>query len=122
MFLATKVRPGNFRRPKLIAAAERSLERLGTDYIDLYQLHWPNETVTIEETMQGMSELADSGKIRFIGASNFSVRQLQKAQAALPKYRIVSNQVRYSLIERTVAVDYWSTACKMQSQFWLLVL
>ena len=102
VFLATKVRPGNFRRPELIAAAERSLERLGTDYIDLYQLHWPNEIVPIEETMQGMSELADSGKIRFIGVSNFSVRQLQKAQAALPKYRIVSNQVRYSLIERTI--------------------
>jgi diketogulonate reductase-like aldo/keto reductase len=102
VFLATKVRPANFRRPKLIAAAERSLERLGTDYIDLYQLHWPNETVPIEETMQGMSELVDSGKIRFIGVSNFSVQQLRKAQAALTKYRIVSNQVRYSLIERTI--------------------
>jgi len=65
------VRPANIRRPKLIAAAERSLDRSGTDYIDLYQLHWPNETVSIGETMQGMSELADSGKIRFIGVSNF---------------------------------------------------
>jgi diketogulonate reductase-like aldo/keto reductase len=102
VFLATKVRPGNFRRPRLIAAAERSLQRLRTDVIDLYQLHWPNETVPIGETMQGMSELVDCGKIRFIGVSNFSVRQLQKAQAALPRYRIASNQVRYSLIERTV--------------------
>jgi diketogulonate reductase-like aldo/keto reductase len=85
VFLATKVRPGNFRRSDLLQAAERSLERLGTDYIDLYQLHW-----------------ADAGKIRFIGVSNFSTRALQKGQAALSNHRIVSNQVRYSLIERTV--------------------
>lgn len=102
VFLATKVRPRNFRRRELIVAAERSLKHLGTDYIDLYQLHWPNETIPIEETMQGMAQLTDSGKIRFIGVSNFSVLEMQKAQAALPKYAIVSNQVPYSLIERTI--------------------
>jgi diketogulonate reductase-like aldo/keto reductase len=102
VFLATKVRPGNFRRRDLVAAAERSLKLLGTDTIDLYQLHWPNETVRIGETMQAMAELVDSGKIRFIGVSNFSVRALQTAQAALPKHRIVSNQVRYNLTERTI--------------------
>jgi diketogulonate reductase-like aldo/keto reductase len=102
VFLATKARPRNFRRRDLIAAAERSLQRLGTDYIDLYQLHAPNETIPIAVTMQGMTDLVDSGKIRFIGVSNFSVRALQQAQAALPKYRIVSNQVRYNLIDRTI--------------------
>jgi diketogulonate reductase-like aldo/keto reductase len=102
VFLATKVRPGNFRRRDLLKAAERSLKRLNTDYIDLYQLHWPNETVPIEETIQAMAELADAGKIRFIGVSNFSTHALQKAQAALSNHRIVSNQVRYSLIERTI--------------------
>jgi len=102
VFLATKARPRNFRRRELITAAERSLQRLGTDRIDLYQLHWPNYTVPIEETMAAMEDLADQGKICFIGVSNFSVRDLQKAQAALSKHRIVSNQVRYSLIERTI--------------------
>lgn len=102
VFLATKVLPRNFRRRDLIAAAERSLRRLGTDYIDLYQLHWPNLTIPIEEPMTGMERLADAGKVRFIGVSNFSVRDLIRAQVALGTRRIVSNQVRYSLVERTI--------------------
>jgi diketogulonate reductase-like aldo/keto reductase len=102
VFLATKVLPRNFRRRDLVLAAERSLRRLGTDHIDLYQLHWPNFTIPIEEPMRGMEDLVDAGKVRFIGVSNFSVRDLAKAQAALPRQRIVSNQVRYSLIERTI--------------------
>jgi len=102
VFLATKVLPRNFRRHDLIAAAERSLRRLGTDHIDLYQLHWPNLAIPIEEPMRGMEELVDAGKVRFIGVSNFSVRDLVNAQAALSRQRIVVNQVRYSLIERTI--------------------
>src|SRR5881296_2267847 len=102
VFLATKVSPTHFRRPALLLAAERSLQRLRTDRIDLYQLHRPNYTVPIQETMAGMEELVDRGKVRFIGVSNFSVGQLKRAQAALSKYRIVSNQVRYSLVDRTI--------------------
>ena len=102
VFLATKVLPRNFKRRDLVAAAERSLRRLGTDHIDLYQLHWPNLTIPIEEPMRGMEELVDAGKVRFIGVSNFSIRDLINAQAALRKQRIVSNQVRCSLVERTI--------------------
>jgi diketogulonate reductase-like aldo/keto reductase len=102
VFLATKVLPRNFKRRDLVLAAERSLRRLGTDHIDLYQLHWPNFTIPIEEPMRGMEDLVDAGKVRFIGVSNFSVRDLAKAQVALSRQRIVSNQVRYSLIERTI--------------------
>jgi len=102
VFLATKVLPRNFRQCDLIAAAERSLRRLGTDHIDLYQLHWPNLTIPIEEPMKGMEKLVDEGKVRLIGVSNFSVRDLINAQAALAKQRIVANQVRYSLVERTI--------------------
>jgi diketogulonate reductase-like aldo/keto reductase len=102
VFLATKVSPRNFHMRDLIAAAERSLQRLQTDYIDLYQLHWPNYRVPIEETMGAMEELVDAGKIRFIGVSNFSVDELKRAQAALIKHKIVSNQLRYSLVERTI--------------------
>jgi len=102
VFLASKALPRNFRRRDLLAAAERSLRRLGTDHIDLYQLHWPNLTIPIEEPMRAMEELVDTGKIRFIGVSNFSVRDMVNAQAALSKQRIAANQVRYSLIERTI--------------------
>ena len=102
VILATKAAPRHFRRPDLIAAVENSLKQLGTDYIDLYQLHWPNYRVPLSETMQALAGLVDAGKIRYIGVSNFSAKELKKAQSALPKYRIVSNQVRYSLIERTI--------------------
>jgi diketogulonate reductase-like aldo/keto reductase len=101
-FVATKALPRNFRWRDLIAAAERSLRRLGTDHIDLYQLHWPNLTIPIEEPMRGMEALVDAGKVRFIGVSNFSIRDLMNAQAALPGKKIVSNQVRYNLVERTI--------------------
>src|SRR5467141_4912082 len=102
VFLATKVLPRNFKQRDLIAAAERSLRRLGTDHIDLYQLHWPNLAIPIEEPMGGMEGLVDTGKVRFIGVSNFSVPDLVNAQAALSRQRIAANQVRYSLSERTI--------------------
>lgn len=102
VFLATKALPRNFRRSDLIHAAEQSLKRLNTDYIDLYQLHWPNYTVPITETMAAMEELVAAGKIRFIGVSNFSIKDLHRAQRALSKNKIVSNQVRYSIVDRTV--------------------
>ena len=102
VFLATKAPPRNFKRRDLIVAAERSLRRLGTDHIDLYQLHWPNLTIPIEEPMSGMEKLVEEGKVRFIGVSNFTVRDLINAQAVLAKQRIVANQVRYSLVDRTI--------------------
>jgi diketogulonate reductase-like aldo/keto reductase len=102
IFLATKVSPRHFRCADLIAAADASLKRLKTDYIDLYQLHWPNYTVPIKETMGAMEQLVDSGKVRFVGVSNFCLRDLKSAQIAMSKYKIVSNQVRYNLIDRTV--------------------
>jgi len=102
VLIATKARPSHFRRADLLKSADQSLKRLRTDRIDLYQLHWPNYTVPIEETMAAMEELVDRGKVRFIGVSNFSVSDLKKAQAALSKYKIVSDQVRYNLIDRTI--------------------
>jgi len=64
--------PRNFNQRDLIAAAERSLRRLGTDLIDLYQLHGPSLTIPIEEPLRGMEKLVDEGKVRFIGVSNLS--------------------------------------------------
>lgn len=102
VFLATKVAPENVRRADLLQAADRSLRRLGTDYIDLYQLHWPNPAVPIEETMCALEELVDSGKVRFIGVCNYSVEQLKRAREVLNKTTIASNQVPYSLINRGI--------------------
>ena len=102
IFLASKVLPRHFRRNDVIRAAECSLMQLNTDYLDLYQLHWPNYMVPIEETMAAMETLVEMGKVRFIGVSNFSLAELRRAQSVLSKTCIVSNQVRYSLVDRTV--------------------
>jgi len=100
--LATKVWPSHFRYRDLLQAADNSLQRLSTDHIDLYQLHWPNAAVPIEETMAAMEFLVDVGKVRFIGVCNFSVHDLKKAQACMTEHKIVSNQVRYSLVDRQI--------------------
>jgi diketogulonate reductase-like aldo/keto reductase len=101
IFLASKVSPRHFRRDDVIKAAECSLKQLNTDHLDLYQLHWPNYTVPIGETMAAMERLVETGKLRFIGVSNFTVAELRRAQSVLSTDRIVSNQVRYSLMDRT---------------------
>jgi myo-inositol catabolism protein IolS len=86
-------------------AAESSLRQLGTDYIDLYQIHWPNPKVPIKETMGAMEALVYSGQVRYIGVSNFSVKELEEARAAMTKYPIVSNQVLYNLKRREIEKD-----------------
>jgi diketogulonate reductase-like aldo/keto reductase len=102
VFIATKVSPQNFRSQDLRKSVDASLLRLGIDTIDLLQLHEPNPSIPIEETMGAMADLVDAGKVRFVGVSNFTVPQFQEAQKALRKYPIVSNQVRYNLIDRTI--------------------
>jgi len=105
LFIATKVWPTHLRYHSVLKAAERSLKRLGCSYIDLYQIHFPNPLVPLEETMRAINRLVDEGKIRYIGVSNFSLEQLKKAQEASPKYEIVSNQVEYNLMERRIEKD-----------------
>jgi diketogulonate reductase-like aldo/keto reductase len=105
VFVATKVSPHNFRPLDLRRSAETSLRQLGVGEIDLYQLHKPNPSIPLSDTMGEMGRLVDSGKVRFIGVSNFSVQQMQSAQQALGRHPIVSNQVRYNLIDRTIEAD-----------------
>lgn len=105
VFVATKVTGSHLRYDDVLKAAAGSLERLGVDCIDLYQVHWPNPAVPIRETMRAMEELVDQGKARFIGVSNFYLKDLEEAQAALKKHRIVSNQVKYSLFQRGIEAD-----------------
>ena len=103
--LATKVSPEHLGYRDVLRAADESLKRLGTDYIDLYQVHWPNPSVPIEDTMRAMAELVSAGKVRAVGVSNFSVQQLQEAQQALGDEPVVSNQVRYSIFRREIEGD-----------------
>ena len=105
VFLATKVSPAHFRRADLLKAADESLRRLRTDWIDLYQLHRPNPKIPLAETLGALAELVAAGKIRFIGVSNFNLALLQHARQLLGKHPIVSNQIRYNLVDRTIEKD-----------------
>src|SRR5919112_6779820 len=90
-------------RPEYVRrAVEDSLRRLGTDYIDLYQLHQPDPTVPIADTLGALDELVRAGMVREIGCSNFSVDQLREAESAVKgdAARFVSVQNRYSLLHR----------------------
>lgn len=103
--LATKVSPWHLHSSQVVRAANRSLQRLGTDCIDLYQVHFPNPIMPIQTTMKGMSRLVTEGKVRHVGVSNFSATQLQAAQDALSNSEIVSNQVKYNLLQRKIEKD-----------------
>jgi diketogulonate reductase-like aldo/keto reductase len=105
IFLATKVWPNHLHKDALVRAFTSSLKRLGTPYIDLYQIHWPNPNVPIQEPMSAMEELVAQGKLKHIGVSNFNLKRLQEAQAALPKSELSSVQLDYSLIHRNVETD-----------------
>jgi len=100
--IATKVSQHNLAPDDLRAACERSLHRLGTDYIDLYQLHWPNHEVPYEGTMGAMLELQREGKIRVIGVSNFGKQDMPDM---LAHGRFESNQLPYSLLWRAIEFD-----------------
>jgi diketogulonate reductase-like aldo/keto reductase len=105
VFIATKVLGSHLRRDQILQAAEASLRLLDIDCIDLYQIHWPNSSVPIKETMRAMESLVDSGQVRYIGVSNCSVRELEEARSALSNYPIVSNQVLYNLKRRNIEKD-----------------
>jgi diketogulonate reductase-like aldo/keto reductase len=102
VFLATKVAADHLRYDDVLRAAEASLRRLDTSAIDLYQIHWPNWSVPLSETLGAMETLVDRGLVRYLGVSNFSTQQLQLAQATMRKYPIVSNQVLYNLERREI--------------------
>nr|WP_316934314.1 aldo/keto reductase [Hymenobacter sp. AT01-02] len=86
----------------IIKECEDSLRRLGTDYIDLYQIHWPDKTTPIPETMEAVQRLIEQGKVRAAGVSNYSVDQMQEAETVL---NLASNQVPYSMVRRDIEKD-----------------
>ena len=89
-------------KANVIKELEESLQRLGTDYIDLLQLHWPDNTTPISETMEALELLIQQGKIRAAGVSNYSVAQMQEAARTL---QLASNQVSYSMLNRSIEED-----------------
>jgi diketogulonate reductase-like aldo/keto reductase len=105
LFIATKVWLDHLHPDDLVAALESSLRRLETSYVDLYQIHFPNASVPIRETMGAMEEMLEKGKIRAIGVSNFSVDQMTEASSVLARSEIAASQVNYSLVHRKPEKD-----------------
>jgi aryl-alcohol dehydrogenase-like predicted oxidoreductase len=86
-------------RESILEEIDLSLKRLRTDYIDLYQVHWPDESTPIEETMNTLLQIQKEGKIRYIGVSNYSVDQMKES---LNYGQIISLQPMYSMLERDI--------------------
>src|SRR6516164_6847706 len=93
----------NASRARILREVEESLRRLRTDYIDIYQIHWPDPLVPIEETAEAMQTLFDQGKIRAIGVSNFSVLEIARFRR-VAKLHVV--QPPYNLFERKIEKEF----------------
>jgi aryl-alcohol dehydrogenase-like predicted oxidoreductase len=123
IILATKVR-GNMgggpadeglSRQHIMKSVENSLRRLQTDYIDLYQAHWPDENTPIEETLRAFDDLVKQGKVRYVGASNYSAWQLMQALWASDRgglARFDSLQPHYNLVRRDEFERELAAVCK----------
>jgi diketogulonate reductase-like aldo/keto reductase len=104
VFLVTKVLPSNATRHGTVAACERSLRRLQTDRIDLYLLHWREET-PLEETLEGFTDLSRAGKIRYWGVSNFDVADMEELVDLPGGSAVATDHVLYNLSRRGIEHD-----------------
>jgi aryl-alcohol dehydrogenase-like predicted oxidoreductase len=98
----SKVAAAHLDYDGVIASCEATLERIGTDYLDLYQIHWPSKTIPLEETIGALEKLKADGKIREIGVSNFGPVDLD---GVVRSGKVVSNQMGYNLLFRGIEYD-----------------
>jgi diketogulonate reductase-like aldo/keto reductase len=106
LFLTSKVLPKHLAYESVLEACEASLERLGTDYLDLYLVHWPNPAISLRETMDAMATLHGEGRVRNVGVSNFSAYQLSCAHH-VSEVPIAVNQLEFHpYLQRPDLVDY----------------
>ncbi|MFH1412472.1 MAG: aldo/keto reductase [bacterium] len=97
LFITSKVWHENLHYEQTLKACENSLQRLKTDYLDLYLIHWPNKLIPIEQTLSALKELQKTGKIKSIGVSNFTQKHLDQAMPIAEELniKIVINQVEF---------------------------
>lgn len=100
LFITSKVLPSHLKYDDVLRACENSLRRLKMDYIDLYLIHWPQAGMKLEETFRGLNKLVRDGKVKHLGVSNFNLRLLKESQA-LSQTSLITNQVPYSLSDRS---------------------
>lgn len=100
LFITSKVSPEHLQPDDVRRSCEGSLRRLGMDYLDLYLIHWPKVGMNLKETFGALNQLAREGLVRHLGVSNFNLRQVKQA-AALSENPLLTNQVSYSVPDRT---------------------
>jgi len=100
LFITSKVTPSHLRYNDVLKACENSLRRLKMDYIDLYLIHWPQAGMQLEDTFRALNKLVRDGKVRHLGVSNFNLKLLKESQA-LAETPLLTNQVPYSVSERS---------------------
>lgn len=114
LFITTKVTPSHLRYDDVFRACEGSLRRLGMDYIDLYLIHWPSHSISLEETFRALNQLVSQGKVRHLGVSNFELDILQQSEQ-LSATPIVTNQIPYSLFDRSYAKSGVLSYCQQKN-------
>lgn len=102
LFIASKVWSNHLKSENVIKSCKRSLSKLNISYLDLYQIHFPNSRVRIEETMGALEKLLDEGLVRAIGVSNFSYGQMIEAEHALKRHELSSTQMHYNVLHKDV--------------------
>ena len=100
LFITSKLFPMHFSYKSMKKAANKTLKRLGIDYLDLYLIHWPSNLISIEKEMNVLENLVKVGSTRYIGVSNFSIKQFEEAQTFLKKEELVNNQVQINITKQ----------------------
>ncbi|NHJ87094.1 MAG: aldo/keto reductase [Asgard group archaeon] len=103
--IVTKVSHDHLSYKGIIKAANKSLERLQTDYIDLYLLHWPWAYSPISESAKALDDLINEGKIRYVGISNFQNALVQELIDNLQNGDVIANEIEYNLVSRNVEIE-----------------
>jgi diketogulonate reductase-like aldo/keto reductase len=102
LLITSKVTPMHLRYEDVFKACDRSLRRLGMDYLDIYLIHWPNPIIRLEDTFPALNKLVREAKVKHLGVSNFKLKQLKQAQK-LCETPLLTDQVPYRLPDRSYA-------------------
>jgi diketogulonate reductase-like aldo/keto reductase len=105
ILIASKFNPGNSSCAGILSAIEGTLRRIKVEYLDMYQVHWPNPDIPLAETLAALEKLVQQGKIRYIGVSNFTLPELQEAQSLLCSNKIATLEVEYNFRCREIEND-----------------
>lgn len=114
LFITSKVLPSHLGYADVLSACERSLRHLQMDYLDLYLIHWPNSRMNLQETFRALNQLVRDGRVRHLGVSNFDLALLKESQAA-SETTIVTNQIPYSVTDRSYATHGVIGYCQANS-------